>query len=155
MNDYSSMMAGVGIAFWVFSLAIYVYFSYCQVKLAERLGHSDSAWWSWVPIMSLFLWIKMADKPMWWFALCLIPIVNIAVMIMLCVAVAKNLGKSALWGILMIVPVVNFASIGMMAFSDDSGSQYERVPAGSASGSSHGSGAGSHSGSHSHNRDHA
>lgn len=143
MNDSSSLMAGLGVAFWVISLAIYIYFSYCQVKMAEKLGHSDIAWWSWVPVLNMVLFIKMAEKPMWWFVLCLIPIVNLFAVIMLSVEVAKNLGKSPLWGVLMIVPVVNFASWGMMAFSGDSGSHYERVPAGSGSGA--GSGSDSHS----------
>ena len=134
----------------VMMVGVYCYASYCQMKMARKLGLSDIAWWSWVPVLQLFLFVKMAKKPAWWFVLMLVPIVNLIVFIMMSVEIAKNLGQSPFWGVMMLFPVMNFAALGVLAFSGGSKSSagYQRVPAGAPAGSPPPS-------SPSHNREHA
>ncbi len=73
-------------------------------------------WASIIPIFNLYIVIKIAEKPVWWLALCLIPCVNVIVMIMLTVALAEKFGKGVGFAIGMILlPIVFYP---MLAFGD-------------------------------------
>ena len=50
--------------------------------------------------------LNIAQKPAWWFILCLIPLVNIVIFIIIWMAIAEARHKPNWWGILMIVPVL-------------------------------------------------
>jgi hypothetical protein len=50
-------------------------------------------WACLVPIYNLFCLIKIAGKEWWWLLLCLVPLVNIVVGIMLVIAVSRSFGK--------------------------------------------------------------
>lgn len=56
-------------------------------------------WGALIPIYNLYLMTKMADKPAWWILLLLIPFVNIVVIILLSIEIAKGFGKSDGFGI--------------------------------------------------------
>ena len=56
-------------------------------------------WGAIVPFYNLYLMIKMAGKPGWWFVLALIPIVNIVILVILSIEIAKGFGKSEGFGI--------------------------------------------------------
>jgi len=116
------LMLVVWIGFWV-------YLSLTLVGIANKLGHTDHAWWGWVPIMQAFLIVEMAGKPMHWFVFLLIPIVNFVVFTMLWMEIAKRRGMSPFLGFLCIVPFVQFISMGMLAWGG--GSTPNRFPAGS------------------------
>lgn len=62
--------------------------------------------------------LGVAKKPMWWFLLFLIPLVNIVIAIMVWMAVAEARGKPNWWGVLMIVPLVNLVVPGYLAWAD-------------------------------------
>jgi uncharacterized membrane protein YoaK (UPF0700 family) len=62
--------------------------------------------------------LNIAKKPLWWFILLLIPLVNIVIGIIVWMAIAEARGKPNWWGILMIVPLVNFIVPGYLAWSD-------------------------------------
>jgi len=60
-----------------------------------------------VPIYNVIILLKIANKPLWWILLLLIPLVNIAIGILVAIAVAKNFGKSAGFGIgLVFLPFI-------------------------------------------------
>lgn len=118
MNDYSSdPAAAMGLIPILFLIGLYVYFAFCLSKIAQKTGHSDIAWWSWIPVLNTFLLFKIAGKPAWWFALCLIPLVNIVVFGMLWWETAKAARVAPVWGIMVLLPVINFVALGIMAFS--------------------------------------
>ena len=50
-------------------------------------------WAAIIPIYNLIVILQIAGKPIWWFFLLLIPLVNLVVGIMTYVAFAKNFGK--------------------------------------------------------------
>ena len=56
-------------------------------------------WGAIIPIYNLYLMTKMADKPAWWIVLMLIPIVNLVVLIIIALQIAKGFGKSDGFGI--------------------------------------------------------
>ncbi|MBN2225858.1 MAG: hypothetical protein JW763_00690 [candidate division Zixibacteria bacterium] len=110
-ND--SYFGGTMLLVW---FAVYLYYAYSQYKIAAKTGH-DSPWWAFIPVLNVFQFIQMAQKPLWWFFACLIPIVNIIVIAWLWSEVAKACQKNPIWGVMMIIPFLNFIAIGYLAFS--------------------------------------
>jgi hypothetical protein len=98
-------------------LAVYVYFALAIQTMANKTNTAN-AWLAWIPIVNIFLLLNIGKKPLWWFLLLLIPLVNIVISIMIWMAVAEARGKPSWWGILMIVPVVNLIVPGYLAWSD-------------------------------------
>ena len=112
--------SGVSAIFWIVLLAVYFYFAWTQYRIAQKVGCSDKAWWSFVPILNTFLLISMAGKEWYWFLFCLIPLVNIVAWAILWIEVAKTSGNSPFWGVMVLLPFVNFVALGVMAFSGSS-----------------------------------
>jgi hypothetical protein len=118
MYDYQTgPEAGLGMIPILVLLGMYVWFAFCQMKVAQKIGLNDCAWWSWIPILNTFLLFKMAGKPAWWFFLCLVPLVNIIAFAILWMEAARAAQTSPVWGFLVLVPFINFVAIGVMAFS--------------------------------------
>ena len=59
-------------------------------------------WAIFIPIYNLIVLLRVAGKPWWWIFLCMIPFVNIVLIILIYIDVAKNFGKSALFGVGLI-----------------------------------------------------
>jgi hypothetical protein len=97
--------------------ALYVYISLALQTIAKKTN-TENAWLAWIPIVNIILMLNIAKKPLWWFILCLIPLVNIVVMIIMWMAIAEARNKPSWWGILMIVPVVNLIVPGYLAWAD-------------------------------------
>ena len=116
-DDQTGFIAALGMIPLLFLVGVYCYFSFCQMKMAQKIGLSDCAWWAWIPIVGMFLLFKMASKPWWWFFLCLVPLVNIVVFAVLWYEAAKACNVPPIWGILVLVPVLNLIALGVMAFS--------------------------------------
>jgi magnesium-transporting ATPase (P-type) len=103
--------------FFLIAAAFYVYMALALMTIAKKTNTAN-AWLAWIPIANIFLMLNIAKKPLWWFILCLIPLVNIVILIIVWMAVAEARGKPSWWGILMIVPFVNFIVPGYLAWSD-------------------------------------
>ena len=101
----------------VIGLAGYVYMSLALQTIATKTS-TENAWLAWIPIANIFLMLSIAKKPMWWFVLFLVPLVNIVIAIMVWMAVAEARHKPNWWGILTIVPGVNLVVPGYLAWSD-------------------------------------
>lgn len=99
-------------------VALYALMSYSFQKMAQKLNIED-AWLVWIPIVNIFIFMKMAGKSYWWILLFFVPIVNLVAAIIVFMEIAKRLNKSSFWGILMLVPIVNFIAIPYVAFSKD------------------------------------
>jgi len=109
--------------FWLASplvwLGMYVYFSFCLFTIAKKVNH-ESPWWAFVPVLNVVQIIQMASKPLYWFIFLFVPIVNIVVIAMLWIEVAKAREKSPIWGILMLLPFLNFVAVLVMALGETS-----------------------------------
>ena len=80
-------------------------------------------WGAIVPIYNAILLLKIATKPLWWILLFLIPLVNIVIVILVYVALAKNFGKSGGFAAgLIFLPFIFFP---LLAWGD---AQYRPVP---------------------------
>jgi len=54
---------------------------------------SQPGWAAVIPIYNVYILLKVAQKPGWWLILMFIPVVNIIVAFIVCLAVAENFGK--------------------------------------------------------------
>ncbi len=99
-------------------LILYLYFSWCTVLLAKKTGETERAWWGWIPVIQVFLLLRVAGLSGWWILALFIPVVNLVVGIWVWIRVAIRRSKPAWTGLLMVVPVLNLFFIGYLAFSD-------------------------------------
>lgn len=73
-------------------------------------------WAAIVPIYNLIVMLEIAGKPLWWIILFLIPCVNLIMVILTYMGLAKNFGKSEAYGLgLAFLPFIFFPLLG---FSD-------------------------------------
>lgn len=121
-EQMQQMGAGMGIGSIIFLLVLYVFFAYCLAELAKRLGmpFGKAFIWALIPIANIFLILKLAEKPMWWFILMLIPIVNFVIAILVWMAIAERRGRPAWWGVVIaIVPIVNLVLFLILCFGGE------------------------------------
>ncbi len=105
------------IVFWILLIAVYVYMALAIQTNAQKT-HNENAWLAWIPIVNIVLLLNIAKKPIWWFLLFLIPLVNIVIAVIVWMGVAEARNKPNWWGILIIVPVVGIIVPGYLAWSD-------------------------------------
>ncbi len=103
--------------FALFGLAMYVYTSLALMTIANKTS-TQNGWWAWIPILNILLMLNIAKKPLWWIILCLIPLVNLVIMVIVWMAIAEARKKPNWWGILLIVPFVNLIVPGYLAWAD-------------------------------------
>ena len=110
-------MAGPILVMLLFFVGVYAFASFCLQRIAEKTN-TDEAWWAWVPVLNVFLMLKIADKPLWWFLLFLIPFVNIVFIPMVWAAICQARDKSPWLVVLFFVPVANLGVLPYLAFSE-------------------------------------
>ena len=121
---------------------LYAYFSFALYTIAKKV-RAQNDWWAWVPILQIILSLRVAKKPGWWLAPCLIAalsqiivslrvayvpslwvlyclliLLNLIIWSLIWMGIAQALGKSSWLGILLIVPVVNLIAVGYLAWSN-------------------------------------
>lgn len=98
-------------------IVAYAYFAFCTLTIANKTG-TENSWFAWIPVLNIYLLVKVAQKPGWWLILFLIPIVNIVIGIIVWMKISELLRKPSWLGILFIIPFLNFILIGYLAFSE-------------------------------------
>lgn len=101
-------------------LVVYLFGCFCMANIAKKMGMSfgTSFIMAIIPIANLILLAQMANKPIWWFILMLIPLVNIVILIIIWMAIAERLGKPGWWGIMIVlVPIANLVFFLILTFS--------------------------------------
>jgi hypothetical protein len=121
-QDYRShaatpMTGGTFMFFLLVVAAIYVYSALTMQTIAEKTN-TENPWLAWIPIANIILLLNIAKKPIWWIVLCLIPLVNLIVFIIVWMAVAEARGKPGWVGVLLIVPVLGALMPGYLAWAD-------------------------------------
>ena len=90
MNNQPSMGA-LGPIFWICWLAIFVLIIASLWKVFTKAG--KPGWACIIPIYNIVVLLEIVGKPIWWIILLLIPLVNIVVLIIVYVALARAFGK--------------------------------------------------------------
>lgn len=114
----ATAMLGAFLMVYLLCLAAgYVYLALALQTIANKTN-TENAWLAWIPIVNVVLMCNIANKPVWWIILCLIPLVNIVIFIILWMGIAEARNKPSWWGILLIVPLVGIIVPGYLAWSD-------------------------------------
>jgi len=114
-----STSSGSPIAFLftlVFSLAIYVFYSYCLKRIVEKCGEQPGAI-IWIPILQMIPLFKIAKMNPWMILLLFVPLVHLVVVLMVWVNVLKALGREPVMVLVLIF--FGFIYIPVLAFSAD------------------------------------
>jgi hypothetical protein len=116
LADSSGAGAGIGaLFFFVVYAAIIVLYIAGMWKVFEKAG--QQGWLAIIPILNIYILIKIAGREGWWIILFLIPCVNIVVALIVYMDVAKQFGKSAGYGIGLWL--LGFIFFPMLGFGDD------------------------------------
>ncbi|MFH1687000.1 MAG: DUF5684 domain-containing protein [bacterium] len=125
MYDPNPAAGLIGDFLLVAILGLYLFCAYTQYRIANKVGCSDNAWWSYIPIMNAILLMDMAGKERWWTFLCLVPLVNIIVFAVVWFEVAKACGFDGWIGLLVLLPGLNLIALSILAFAGGSSAQGE------------------------------
>jgi hypothetical protein len=98
--DAGGLLA-MGGALTIALLVLVVIFVVALWKVFAKAG--QPGWASLIPIYNAYVLLKVAGKPGWWLILLCIPFVNIVVLFMVSIAVAKAFGRSTAFGVVMLV----------------------------------------------------
>ena len=111
--EYSASSQGQapGPLFWIFYLAFTILILAAWWKIFTKAG--QPGWACIIPIYNLYVWCKIVGRPWWWILLMLIPFVNLIILIILIIDLAKSFGKGVGFGIgLLLLPVIFFPILG-------------------------------------------
>ena len=104
-------------ALLIFYLALYVFYGFCLMTIANKLGVRNS-WLAFVPIANAYLMCRMAGYAGWYLLLFLVPFVNVVFSVMLWWKIAEARERPGWYGVLMLVPVANLVIPAILAFAD-------------------------------------
>src|SRR5437868_3514479 len=76
-----------GTGFMLVSLAIVLLMVASMWKVFQKAG--EPGWAAIIPLYNIVVLLKIAGKPVWWFLLFLIPLVNLVVAIIVTLSLAK------------------------------------------------------------------
>lgn len=113
--DYQEGGGGIGVVAILIYLAIVVLMIASAWKIFVKAG--KPGWAAIVPIYNIIVFLEIIGRPLWWIVLCLIPIVNFVILIIISLDLAACFGKSKGWGFLMLC-IVPFIGYPLLAFSD-------------------------------------
>jgi hypothetical protein len=98
-------MNGATIGLIVLDVALIILMVAAMWTVFKKAG--EPGWAALIPIYNIMVLLKIAGKPMWWVILMLIPFVNIIVLIIALVGLARNFGKGAGFalGLVFLAPI--------------------------------------------------
>ncbi|HPS41098.1 MAG TPA: DUF5684 domain-containing protein [Anaerolineaceae bacterium] len=112
-SDYGIGFFG-SFVFWVFYIAIIVFYIICMWKIFVKAG--KPGWASIIPIYSSLVQLEILGRPWWWLLLLFVPLVNIVISIMIIFDMAKVFGKDTGFGFGLLF--LSFIFIPILAFGD-------------------------------------
>ncbi len=99
-------------------LITYVVVAASLMVMAQKTGHGNEAWWAWIPILNMLLALRIAERPVWWIVLLLIPCIDLVFIAIVLMDIAAKRRKPAFLGILGIVPCINLFVFPYLAAGD-------------------------------------
>ncbi len=63
-------------------------------KIFEKAGHKG--WGAVIPLYNVYVWLKVIDKPLWWFIFILLPFINVFTILLMVVETLKCFRKDGL-----------------------------------------------------------
>ena len=93
-------IAGLGLVFFLVMIAIAIVFIIGYWKVFVKAG--QAGWAVLIPFYNAYILLKIAGRPGWWLVLLLIPFVNIVIMLLVAIDIAKSFGQSAVFGVVLL-----------------------------------------------------
>lgn len=100
----------IGAGLWA---GVYALICFPLARIARRL--QASSWMAWVPILQIFLIVRIADKSPVWFLFFFFPGANLFAFLFAWMSIARRLEQSHRLGYLMLVPGVNVLTLWYLA----------------------------------------
>ena len=101
---------GPGLVFWIV-WAIVVIFEIAAIWIVFTKA-GKPGWASIIPIYNGIVILEIAGRPLWWFLLYFIPLVNIIIAIIVMIDFAKSFGKGLGFGLgLIFLPIIFFPAL--------------------------------------------
>jgi hypothetical protein len=116
MNGAFGVLGGIGqIIYILFVLAIAVAVLAGVWKVYEKAGRQG--WEGIVPIYNIYVLTQIVGRPWWWLLLCFVPCLNIVVIVLLYMDLAKSFGKDGVYGLGLLF--LGFVFFPMLGFGPD------------------------------------
>jgi hypothetical protein len=109
----ANMQKGLGPIFAIYGVVLLL-IVVAMWKVFTKAG--KPGWAAIVPIYNIIVMLEIANKPVWWIVLFFVPIANIIVGILICIALAEAFGKGAGFGLgiaflgFIFFPILGFGS---------------------------------------------
>jgi len=100
---------GAGVVLIIVWLAVAVFLFASLWKVYTKAG--QPGWAAIVPIYNLIVLMRIVGRPWWWILLLLIPIVNIVVLFIVYIDLAKSFGRSTAFGVGLVLLGIVFLPI--------------------------------------------
>lgn len=103
----------------IIGLLFYLFYGLCWWKIAKKTN-TENAWFAFIPILNIVLMLQVVRRPVWWLLLCLVPLVNVIIILVLYMDVAETFGMSKWLGcigvffsplMLVLLPYWAFSSV--------------------------------------------
>src|SRR3989442_12093533 len=94
-DTFSTSTSAPGPLFWIVTLVSTVFEIAAVWTVFQKAG--QPGWAAIVPIYNCIVWLKVAQKPVWWNLLAIIPLGNIVMAIIVGHNTSKNFGHR--WGV--------------------------------------------------------
>lgn len=104
--------SGVPIAAGLWA-GVYMLLCFPLMRIAHRL--KASGWMAWIPILQIFLILRIANKSSVWFLFFFFPGINLLTFLFAWMSIARRLERSHWLGYLMLVPGVNVLTLWYLA----------------------------------------
>jgi hypothetical protein len=96
---------------WIVYAVVIVFMIAAMWKVFVKAGHPG--WAAIIPIYNWYIMLKIAAKPDWWLILFFIPLVNIVVMILTYIEIARKFGQSDAFAVGMVfLPFIFWPILG-------------------------------------------
>ena len=102
LAEENGALSGIGIVLYVIVLAFIIAGYWLTFQKAGQRG-----WTAIIPILNIFVLLKVVKRPLWWVILMLIPCVNIIVWIIIAIDLAKAFGHGTGFtiGLILLPPI--------------------------------------------------
>jgi hypothetical protein len=112
-GDYPS--AGMSAGIIIVYLAIAILMIAAMWKIFTKAG--KPGWAAIIPIYNTIVLLEIIGKPIWWFFLMLIPFVNLIILIIVNIELAKKFGQSAGFAVgLILLPIIFYPILGFGSY---------------------------------------
>ena len=102
---------GQGTAAWFVEIAVLVLLIAGMWRVFQKAG--KPGWAAIIPIYNIIVLLQITGKPIWWLILYFIPFVNVVVLVLVCIALARRFGKSVAFAIgLALLPFIFYPILG-------------------------------------------